>query len=48
MEAGIGGVVGLHEYYREYVLQLEENVKAAVRKKTEEQKQLEMMVCGSR
>lgn len=44
LETGVGGVVALHNYYQEYVLKFEENMKRKVERLMEEQRQLELTV----
>lgn len=44
VEANIGGVVGLHNYYQEYILRHEQNLKKKVDKKLEQQRQFELNI----
>lgn len=44
METGIGGVAALHDYYQEYVLKFEDNMKKKVEAMMEKQRQLELNV----
>ncbi|KAJ8676331.1 hypothetical protein QAD02_012118 [Eretmocerus hayati] len=47
-EANIGGILGLHNYYEEYILKLERNVRRNVDKKMEQQRQFEFNICNSK
>lgn len=42
LETGVGGVAALHDYYQEYVLKFEENMKKKVEAMLEKQRQLEL------
>lgn len=42
VETGVGGVVKIHDYYRNYVLRYEEKIKHQVEKMIEQQHQLEL------
>ncbi|KAF7996526.1 hypothetical protein HCN44_002158 [Aphidius gifuensis] len=42
VETGVGGVVKIHDYYRNYVLRYEEKIKKQVEKMIEQQQQLEL------
>ncbi|XP_058806880.1 uncharacterized protein LOC131673148 [Phymastichus coffea] len=44
VETNIGGVMGLYDYYQEYVLRHERNIKKKVEKKMEQQRQRELNV----
>ena len=48
LEANVGSVAELQEYYEEYVIQQEKNVKVKVEKKMEQQKQLELNICNAK
>ncbi|XP_014211188.1 uncharacterized protein LOC106641314 [Copidosoma floridanum] len=46
VEANIGGIIGVHSYYQDYVLRHEKNVRRDVEKKMEQQKKLEFDSCN--
>lgn len=48
VEANVGGIMGLHSYYEEYILRHEKNVKQQVEKKMEQQRQLELNICSAK
>ncbi|XP_076665386.1 uncharacterized protein LOC143367454 isoform X2 [Andrena cerasifolii] len=48
LETGVGGVAALHDYYQEYVLKLEENMRKKVEIMLEKQRQLELNACSSK
>lgn len=48
METGIGGVAALHDYYQEYVLKFEDNMKKKVEAMMEKQRQLELNVYSAK
>jgi len=42
LETGVGGITALHNYYQEYVLKYEDNMKKKVEEMMEKQRQLEL------
>ncbi|XP_011647458.1 uncharacterized protein LOC105433726 isoform X2 [Pogonomyrmex barbatus] len=48
LETGVGGVSALHDYYQEYVLKFEENMKKKVEETMERQRQLELNACSTK
>lgn len=48
METGVGGVTALHDYYQEYILKFEENMKRKVEEMMERQRQLELNTCSTK
>ena len=48
METGVGGVAALYDYYQEYVLKFEENMKRKVEAMMEKQRQLELNAYSSK
>ncbi|XP_033179850.1 uncharacterized protein LOC100740278 isoform X1 [Bombus impatiens] len=48
VETGIGGVAALHDYYQEYVLKFEDNMKKKVEAMMEKQRQLELNVYSAK
>ena len=48
METGVGGVAALYDYYQEYVLKYEENMKRKVETMMEKQRQLELNAYSSK
>ena len=46
LESGVGGVVALHNYYHEYILKYERNVKVKAETLLEEQRQKELSACN--
>lgn len=48
METGVGGVAALYDYYQEYVLKFEENMKRKVETMMEKQRQLELNAYSSK
>lgn len=48
LETGVGGVSALHDYYQEYVLKFEENMKRKVEETMERQRQLELNACSTK
>ncbi|OXU25410.1 hypothetical protein TSAR_012628 [Trichomalopsis sarcophagae] len=48
VEANVGGIIGLHNYYEEYILRHEKNVKRKVENKVEQQRQLELNICNAK
>ncbi|KZC09257.1 PREDICTED: uncharacterized protein LOC107187593 [Dufourea novaeangliae] len=48
LETGVGGVAALHDYYQEYVLKFEENMKKKVEAMMEKQRQLELNARSSK
>lgn len=48
LETGVGGVAALHDYYQEYVLKLEENMRKKVEIMLEKQRQLDPNACSSK
>lgn len=48
METGIGGVAALHDYYQEYVLKFENNMKKKVEAMMEKQRQFELNVYSAK
>lgn len=40
LETGMGGVAALHDYYQEYIIKFEENMKKQVEETMEKQRQL--------
>ncbi|XP_034196234.1 uncharacterized protein LOC117611900 isoform X2 [Osmia lignaria lignaria] len=48
LETGVGNVSTLHDYYQEYVLKFEENMKKKVEAMMEKQRQLELNACSSK
>ncbi|XP_043584522.1 uncharacterized protein LOC122568638 isoform X1 [Bombus pyrosoma] len=48
VETGIGGVAALHDYYQEYVLKFEDNMKKKVEAMIEKQRQLEFNVYSAK
>ncbi|XP_066585934.1 STAGA complex 65 subunit gamma-like isoform X2 [Prorops nasuta] len=52
LEAGVGGIVSLHDYYQDYVIRFEENMKKKViqlaKKQKQKQKQLEFNACSTK
>nr|XP_012140848.1 PREDICTED: uncharacterized protein LOC100874817 isoform X2 [Megachile rotundata] len=48
LETGVGSVSTLHDYYQEYVLKFEANMKKKVEAMMEKQRQLELNACSSK
>jgi len=48
LETGMGGVMALHDYYQEYILKFEENMKKKVEEMMERQRQLELNACSTK
>ncbi|XP_053976201.1 uncharacterized protein LOC128874979 isoform X1 [Hylaeus volcanicus] len=48
LETGVGGVAALHDYYQEYVLKFEGNMKKKVEAMMEKQRQLKFNACSSK
>ncbi|XP_003693938.2 uncharacterized protein LOC100871771 isoform X2 [Apis florea] len=48
LETGIGGICALHDYYQEYILKFEENMKKKVEVMMEKQRQLELNAYSSK
>lgn len=48
METGVGGVAALHDYYQEYILKFEENMRKKVEEMMERQRQLEINACSTK
>lgn len=48
LETGVGGVRALYDYYQEYVLKFEENMKWKVEEMLERQRQLEINTCSTK
>ncbi|XP_016918210.1 uncharacterized protein LOC108001627 isoform X3 [Apis cerana] len=48
LETGIGGICALHDYYQEYILKFEENMKKKVEAMMEKQRQLELNAYSSK
>lgn len=48
VETGVGGVTALHDYYQEYILKFEENMKRKVEEMMEKQRQLELNICSTK
>jgi len=48
LETGVGSVTALHDYYQEYILKFEENMKKKVEKMMERQRQLELNACSTK
>ncbi|XP_076288492.1 uncharacterized protein LOC143212989 isoform X1 [Lasioglossum baleicum] len=46
LETGIGGVAALHDYYQEYVLKFEENMRKKAETMMEKQRQFELNLCS--
>ncbi|KMQ94752.1 staga complex 65 subunit gamma [Lasius niger] len=46
-ETGVGGVAALHDYYQEYVLKFEENMRKQVGETMERQRQLKLNTCSN-
>lgn len=40
LETGMGGVAALHDYYQEYIIKFEENMRKQVEETMEKQRQL--------
>jgi hypothetical protein len=48
VEANVGGILGLHNYYEEYILRHEKNIKQRVENKMDQQRQLELNICNAK
>ncbi|XP_029678663.1 STAGA complex 65 subunit gamma-like isoform X1 [Formica exsecta] len=48
LETGMGGVAALHDYYQEYVIKFEDNIRKQVEETMERQRQLELNTCSTK
>lgn len=48
VEANVGGIIGLYNYYDEFVLKHEKNIKKKTENKMEQQRQMELNLCNAK